>query len=83
MMSSYCRNCGGAISTVGEMSSNWCITCEEARKAAMQFKKEQTPDANESDLLYAGREALMQRRFHPRQTFVNPKDHNAHIRPGR
>jgi len=74
MLSSYCKNCGGSFTTTAEMSANHCNGCEEKRKAAMQFAKEQNPEIGASDLLYAGRQALIQAAHHPRQTFINPRE---------
>lgn len=75
-LSSYCRNCGAPVTTTSEMSANHCNGCEEARKGAITAFVEANPNSNESDRLYAGRQALMQRAYHPRQTFVNPRDFN-------
>lgn len=74
MASSYCRVCSATYTTVAEMSASHCIQCEETRKGAMQFHKEQNPTASESDLLYAGREAMNRRRTHPRQGFIPASD---------
>lgn len=75
-LSSYCRNCGSGNATAAEMASNHCNTCEEARKAAIQAYVEKNPTSSDSDRLYAGREALMQRAHHPRQTFISPREFN-------
>jgi len=75
-LSSYCRNCGTPYTTVSEMSALHCNGCEEKRKAAIQFHKDKNPEASESDLLYAGREALIRAAHHPRQTFISPREFN-------
>lgn len=79
-LSSYCRNCGKPVATTAEMSANHCNGCEEARKGAITAlvdqAREQKREISESDKLYAGREALMQRARHPRETFINPRDFN-------
>jgi len=73
-LSSYCRNCGAPVSTTAEMSANHCNGCEEARKGALTAFAEQNPQASESDKLYAGRQALMQRAAHPRSGSISPRD---------
>ena len=73
-LSSYCRNCGASNQTTVDMSSNHCTQCEEARKGAVTAHAEQNPNSSESERLYAGRQALMQRAHHPHRTFVNPRD---------
>ena len=75
-LSSYCRNCGAPVTTTEELSANHCNGCEEARKAAMTAFAESHKDGSfaESDRLYAGRQALIQRAHHPHQTFINPRN---------
>jgi len=73
-LSSYCRNCGLPNGTTEEMCANHCNNCEEARKTAMQAAKEKDTTLQGDELLYVGRQALMQRAHHPRETFINPRD---------
>ena len=75
-LSSYCRNCGRPVKTTEELSANHCADCETNRQEAMKHFVEQNKDASESDKLYAGRQALMQRARHPHETFINPRDFN-------
>jgi len=76
-LSSYCRNCGAAAITTAELSANHCDKCEEARKAAMQNFVEQNPEGFlESDRLYAGRQALMQRVHSAHAQKISPRDFN-------
>lgn len=78
MLSSYCKNCGMPYTTVAEMSALHCNQCEQARTEAMQHVRaqatEKKQEVSESDVLYAGRQALMQRAHHPRQTFISPRE---------
>ena len=76
-LSSYCRNCGLPVSTTDEMSANHCNGCEEARKAAMQTFVEANPNGFvDSDRLYAGRQALMQRVHSAHNQKISPRDFN-------
>lgn len=75
-LSSYCRNCGAPATTTAELSANHCGVCEEARKAAMQLFVEKNPDSLESDRLYAGRQALMQRVHSAQAQKISPRDFN-------
>jgi hypothetical protein len=79
-LSSYCRNCGDPYTTVSEMSALHCNGCEQARTEAMTHATAQAEEQKKTiapdDLLYIGRQALMQRAHHPRQTFISPREFN-------
>jgi hypothetical protein len=83
MLSSYCRNCGAAHTTTAEMSANHCNGCETARTEAMAGAKEKDPKISPDDLLYKGREALIQRAHHPRVTFISPREFDGRDRSAR
>ena len=77
-LSSYCRNCGKPNGTPEEMGANHCNECETARNEAMQGAAAKANEAkqpmSQTDLLYVGRQALMQRQHSAHQGFISPRD---------
>lgn len=81
-LSSYCQNCGGPKS-MGEYGDPRCGSCEQIRTEAMQhFAAENTEkikkgELSESDILYAGRQALLQRAHHANRNYTDPRQFSA------
>lgn len=76
MMSSYCGWCGGPKEPA-DYAADMCATCKTRRSEAMQHFKVEHPEASESDVLYAGRQSLMQRAHTAHRNFVDPRDFSA------
>lgn len=79
MMSSTCYNCGRPKQSVAEFSQNFCNECTTAKNEAEQgFAAEnekgiQEGTVTQSDILYAGRRALMARAHTAHRNFSDPR----------
>lgn len=76
MLTSHCRICG-APKEPADYASNECRGCSTLRTEAEQHFAAEHPGAGESDILYAGRQALNQRAHHAHRNFVDPRQHSA------
>ena len=71
MLTATCFTCGAPKDQAHYADTN-CPDCELARASAMKDFTEKNPDASNSDVLYAGRQALMQRSHSARRSFISP-----------
>ena len=76
MLTAYCRNCGGPKEP-SEYAANTCGTCTTTRLEAEQAFAAEHKDAPESDILYAGRQALLNRAHHANRNFTDPRGFSA------
>ena len=75
MQTATCPICYGS-KTPTEYSQNTCTGCSTHRAECEKTFSSAHPDATESEILYAGRMALEQRRASAQQKFVNPFNFN-------
>lgn len=71
-MTSTCSNCG-ATKDPAHYADNYCPTCTARMNEAAQHFAAENPNASQSDILYAGRQALLQRAHHAHRNFVDPR----------
>lgn len=76
MLTAYCQNCG-APKEPSEYSANTCGSCKTTRLEAEQAYAAEHKDASESDILYAGRQALLQKAHHAHKNFQDPRGFSA------
>jgi uncharacterized Zn finger protein (UPF0148 family) len=72
MLTASCRNCGFPKEPAN-YGDNFCPTCTTSRREAEQHFAAENPKASESDILYAGRQALMARAHHASRNFTDPR----------
>lgn len=72
MLTASCNNCGFPKEPANYGDVN-CPTCTTARNEAEQGFKAEHPEASESDVLYVGRQALLQRAHHANRNFTDPR----------
>jgi len=72
VLSSYCQTCG-ASKEPANYADNYCPACTSLRREAEQAFAAENPEASESDILYAGRQALSQRAHHANRNFTDPR----------
>ncbi len=76
MLTATCGNCGKAKSP-DEYASTYCRSCTTTKNEAEQGFAAENPNANPSDILYAGRQALMQVAHHAHRNFTDPRGFSA------
>lgn len=74
MLTSTCRNCGTPKT---DYQAPECEACTTTRREAEQHFAAEHPRAAESDILYAGRQAVLARSHHAHRNFVDPRDFSA------
>jgi hypothetical protein len=74
MLYSQCQRCSEPKTNYGE---DECPGCLQYRAEATAAFREQFPTAAESDMLYAVREAMKARNFHPHGNFTDPRNFSA------
>jgi hypothetical protein len=75
MRNTYCSNCSGPKN--GLDYNPHCPDCTTIKREAEQHFAAENPGASESDILYAGRQALTQRAHHAHRNFVDPRAFSA------
>ena len=72
MLTATCNNCGSPkeIANYGDIE---CPNCKTTRKEAEQHFAAENPKASESDILYAGRMAVLHRAHKAHKNFVDPR----------
>ena len=73
MLTVSCRICGNA-KPPSEYSKDLCNECGRLRSQAENHYASEHPNAAQSDILYAGRQALNQRAHHAHRNFIDPRD---------
>jgi hypothetical protein len=73
MLTSTCRVCGNSKS---DFVATECANCQTIRTETRQYMKAEFPNASESDILYAERQALNQRAHHAHRNYIDPRDHS-------
>lgn len=74
MLTSTCRICSGPKT---DYAANECENCTTIRSETRQYMRAEFPNASESDILYAERQALNQRAHHAHRNFVDPRGFSA------
>lgn len=72
MLTATCQNCGAAKDPKDYANPN-CATCTSTASEAAQHYAAEHPGCAQSDALYAGRKALLQRAHHAHRNFVDPR----------
>lgn len=75
MMKSTCDNCYGP-KDVHDYANPLCGACQSLRNEAIHHHRTEHPEAPESDALYAGRQALLQRSGRPSMNYIDPRTFN-------
>lgn len=73
MLTASCHNCGAPKDPANYGDVN-CPACTSLRKEAEQAFAAENPGVSESDILYAGRQALNQRAHHAHRNFIDPRN---------
>jgi hypothetical protein len=76
VLTATCQNCGAA-KDAANYADPTCPSCTARRNEAQQHFRAEHPDAPESDVLYAGRQALMQVAHHANRNFTDPRGFSA------
>lgn len=73
MLTSHCKNCGAAKS---DYQALYCDPCTDTMQKGQAAHKEANPEATQSEILYAGRAALMTTAHNAHKNFVDPRLHS-------
>lgn len=76
MLTATCGNCGQPKDPA-HYASTFCPSCTTRKNEAEQHFAAENPEANESEILYAGRQALMQVAHHAHRNFTDPRGFSA------
>lgn len=76
MLTATCRNCGQP-KDAANYADNYCPACTSRKNEAEQHVRAEHPNASISDVLYAGRQALLQRAHTAHRNFVDPRGFSA------
>lgn len=76
MLTATCGNCGRPKDPAN-YADTYCPSCSTTKKEAEQHFAAEHEGASESDILYAGRQALMQVAHHAHRNFVDPRGFSA------
>lgn len=72
MLTATCGNCGLAKDP-RNYADNYCPECTRLRNEAEQHFAAENPQAAQSDVLYHGRQALLQRAHHANRNYTDPR----------
>lgn len=75
-MTSHCQNCG-APKEPANFRDNYCPSCTQLDVEAQQHFAAENPNATQSDILYAGRQARLARAMRPGNNYMDPRNFSA------